>query len=115
MEIAPSLAMPDMVAEEGLIDAKCVIDENCPKTIPSSRILGAVSGAELLQEVPTVERSDNTEELARPFCSGGSSITVGDAREFDDSVSETLLVREVPCGRADIDPRIYDDRSYKVS
>jgi hypothetical protein len=63
---------------------------------------------------PTVEISvvaDNTEELARPFSSGGRSIIVGDARELDDLVSEALLVREVPCGRADFDPRIYDDRS----
>jgi hypothetical protein len=108
------------VAKEVLIDAKCVIDnghENCSKTIPGSRIRRVVSGAEeLLPEVPTVERSavaDNTEELARPFSSGGS-IIVG-ARELDDLVSEALLVRKVPYGRADFDPRIYGDRSSQVS
>lgn len=109
------------VAKEALIDAKCVVDnghENCSKTIPSSRIWVGVSGAEeLLPEVPTVERSvvaDNTEELARPFSSGGS-IIVDDARELDDLVSEALLVRKVPCSRADFDPRIYGDRSSQVS
>jgi hypothetical protein len=80
--------------------------------------LGAVNGAESLQEVPTVEISvvaNNTRELARPFSSGGRSITVGDAGELDGLVSEALGVREVPCGRADFDPRIYGDRSYEVS
>jgi hypothetical protein len=100
-----------------LIDVKCVVnngDESCSKTIPSSRIWGLVNGAESLQEVPTVEISvvaNNTRELARPFSSGGRSITVGDAGELDGLVSDALLVREVPCGRADFDPRIHGDRS----
>jgi hypothetical protein len=60
----------------------------------------------LLRDVPTVERSvvaDDSEELARPFSSGGRSIIVGYARELGDVVSAALLVRKVPSGRADFD------------
>lgn len=90
---------------EVLINVKSVVgngDENFSKTIPSR-----ASGAEkLLQDVPAVERNaiaDDSEELARPFSSGGRSIIVGYARELDDVVSAALLVRKVPSGRADFD------------
>ena len=93
-----------------LINVKSVVDngdENLSKTIPSRGIWDVVSSAEeLLQDVPTVEKcvvADDSEELARPFSSGGRSIIVGYARELDDVVSAALLVRKVPSGRADFD------------
>jgi hypothetical protein len=98
------------LAKEVFINVKSVVDngdENLSKTIPCRGIWDVVSSAEeLLQDVSAVERSvvaDDSEELARPFSSGGRSIIVGYARALDDVVSVALLVRKVSSGRADFD------------
>jgi hypothetical protein len=97
------------LAKEVLINVKSVVDngdENLSKIIPS-RDLGRCKWCRgVAPGRPAVERSvvaDDSEELARPFSSGGRSIIVGYARELDDVVSVALLVRKVSTGRADFD------------